>query len=337
MAEDVYDRTLHNHHVLLLAAAGSLVTVGASGTLVYSSVCEVATINTETAPSSVDNDTAPVEDEEDPYENLPEEDEETSCTMCRTFRQGPCRPTWRKLEHCFKDHDDEENGAVKCMRYFSPHQECLMSYTNLYQLISMDMKQELLGDAEMSVRDDERRSWNPQVDWSVWQQFVQEQGLYFNQTIPYESKETPLWKRFPENTEPVLIPVVVHMPKRDAESKLYLKLAYAVDQDGMALGLSYNREYGKLVEISNQTEKDKVPEEADAATAEKEAKETAAFLDESVPFELEFNILPGNTKQVCIKALYAEDPTTVGSEKEILDAILCESPPISLKTAANVV
>ena len=41
----------------------------------------------------------------DPYENLPEEDEPTHCSICLTYRQGPCRPYWRKVEACTKDNE----------------------------------------------------------------------------------------------------------------------------------------------------------------------------------------------------------------------------------------
>ena len=30
------------------------------------------------------------EKEEDPYDNLPDEDEPTDCSMCNTLCQGPC-------------------------------------------------------------------------------------------------------------------------------------------------------------------------------------------------------------------------------------------------------
>ena len=60
-----------------------------------------------------DNDTPAT----DPYDNLPEEDAPTHCSICKTYRQGPCRPYWRKVELCTKDNelkkkddDDDDNN-----------------------------------------------------------------------------------------------------------------------------------------------------------------------------------------------------------------------------------
>jgi hypothetical protein len=239
--------------------------------------------------------------DEDPYDNLPQDDEETNCSMCKTFRQGPCRTPWRKLERCFKDHENEEDGAVKCMKYFSPHQSCLMEYTNLYQLVSLDLKQDVLEDAEKAVTADERRRFKPEIDWSMWRQFVRDQGLGFKEAIDHE---------------PVLISTLVNLPKQ--HNDLVLKLAYAVDQDGMALGLVYNQDYGKLVEMASNNDKT----DTDAP-------------DLSAPFELEFFVIPGNTRSVRVKALYAEDPRTAPPQKQILDAVLCESKLYSLKKIAK--
>lgn len=50
--------------------------------------------------------------QDDQYNNLPEEDEPTSCQICKINRQGPCRPMWRKFERCMKDNmprDDSED------------------------------------------------------------------------------------------------------------------------------------------------------------------------------------------------------------------------------------
>jgi hypothetical protein len=306
------------------------------------------------AAALVSTDTVEEEEEEDPYENLPDEDEETSCSMCNTFRKGPCRPTWRKLERCFKDHEDEENGAVKCMRYFKPHSDCLMDYTNLYHLISLEMKQEFVQDVQVSVTAEERQTWAPAVDWSNWIMFAKDAGLSFQQTIPVEDKTTPLWQRLPADTEPVIITVSANLPKQKHENGLILKAAYALDQDGMVLGFTFNKDYAdKLHEVNDRLSKTKEAEasteveaptatsssENETATATSDEKETAPItnkeeekeetLDPTVmPFE--FFLLPGSTKQVRVCALYAEDPVTAPATKDILDALLMESTTISL-------
>lgn len=267
------------------------------------------------------------DEDEDPYENLPEEDEETHCSMCKTFRQGPCRPQWRKLERCFKDHENEEDGAsTHCMKYFTPHQKCLTAYTNLYQLISLNMKQELVRDAELSVTQEERRSWTPTVDWTMWKKFVADVGTDYRETLPEMPRDTPLWKRFPENTEPVIIPPTASVPKE--KDGMILKLCYAVDQDGIVLGFSYNEGYGKLLDRAKQmTNENKGPTEEEAPpTNEADLEE-----ESGVDMELEFYVVPGETSHVTISAMYAEDPTRASPEKEILDALLYTGPKTSLK------
>ena len=116
---------------------------------------------------------------EDKYENLPEEDEETGCTICMINRNGPCRPLWRKFEYCLKDHqskedekkedgekskgeensnseetssqddhhdDDEakseaESLGESCDKYMMPWLECVQSHRNLYQLFTNQVYQ----------------------------------------------------------------------------------------------------------------------------------------------------------------------------------------------------
>jgi hypothetical protein len=223
-------------------------------------------------------------EEEDPYANLPEEDEETGCSMCNTFRKGPCRPVWRKLERCFKDHEHEENGAVKCMRYWTPHSDCLMKHTNLYHLISLDFKQELIEDVQLSTSPEERKAWTPTVDWSNWIMFVNEVGLDFQQTIPVEEdQKTPLWQQVPEDTEPVLITIKAVIPKQQQdESGLMLKAAYAVDQDGRVLGFTFSKEYGEKLQEVREVREAREAREAAALkeTPASDEKETTPASDE---------------------------------------------------------
>lgn len=284
------------------------------------------------------------DEDADPYDNLPDEDEETHCSMCNTFRKGPCRPFWRKLERCFKDHESEENGAVKCMKYFSPHQSCLQKYLNLYQLVSLDMKQQLVVDTELSVRDDERREWkNAVIDWGMWIDFMKDQGLEFREAVRRridDSDETspllPLWQRLPEDTEPVLLTVSSKVPQR--QDGMILKIAFAVDQDGFVLGLSYNSAYQALLDEANRvaeadgdaSSSSKDPPSAEVGPAAGESKDSGPVTSPSTttgedPFSLEFFLLPGETKAVRVSALYSESPVGASPEKELLDVLLCTS------------
>ena len=298
----------------------------------------VSDSSSETDAQSEKENKEEAEEEEDPYENLPEEDEPTDCSMCNTFRQGPCRPYWRKLERCFKDNEKVKDGAVRCVRYFSPHQNCLMQYMNLYLLVGHEMKQEMVQDIELAFsRPEEQRSIDmPTIDWSLWSTFLQEQGPSFRQTVPERSnKETPLWKRVDDDTEPILVNLQSSLPNVDETTGWILKIAYMVDQDGKVLGFLYNEEYGNLMkeskgepverrqsrsEQSSTTTKD---DETGEATNENQDSSSDAL--QQKPIAVDFVIMPGETKSIQLKAIYSENPVTAPAEKEVLDGCLCHS------------
>lgn len=50
----------------------------------------------------------------------------------------------------------------------------------------------------------------------------------------------------------------------------------------------------------------------------------------NLPLQLEFFVLPGETRQVRVKALYSENPVEADTNKDILDVCLVEGPWISL-------
>jgi len=236
--------------------------------------------------------------------------------------------------------------VTHCMRYFSPHQQCLMQYSNLYRLINLEQKQELVRDTERSVTKDERRPWMPSVDWSMLVKFHAEEAdaSTFRQTLPhYNPSTTPLWKRYPPDTEPVLLTVTSNLPKIHEQSGMILKVAYAVDQDGYVLGFSYNKQYGALMQQATATTDtpEKNNEQPQAETAATSSPTTFANeegddgTNNNADYPLEFYLLPGETKSVKISALYAENPALAPSSKDILDALLFTSPVYSLQDAVR--
>jgi hypothetical protein len=144
----------------------------------------------------------------DPYDNLPEEDAPTHCSICKTYRQGPCRPYWRKVELCTKDNElkkdddgdkptppenDDTNAAEAdetadaqeeeelkdppCLKYILPWIECASGYRNLYNMIELDTNytmgiEELEEEAEKSLC--WTRETEPVVEWANWQTHVEE-------------------------------------------------------------------------------------------------------------------------------------------------------------------
>ena len=306
-----------NH--LWLAAGVSL--VAGSTTAATASLAEEQEENT--VPSTVPALTVAIEEEEeeeeDPYENLPEEDEPTECSMCNTFRQGPCRPFWRKLERCFKDHEGQENGASICMRYFMPHQKCLMNYTNLYNLVRLTSLQEYIDETEeaLPARQRAKMSVPTSLDWSLWREFQNDAGPQYTQGLEKAAftKRTPLWKRFAEDTEPVVLTFNVQIPRQE-EDGLLLRFAYVVDQDGMVLGVESNPRYRKF--------KDEVE------GRKKEEKEEEEETDMGPEMKLEFYVIPSMTQEIKIKAMYAKDPRTPGLKGDGSDDVLKETSPVNL-------
>lgn len=281
--------------------------------------------------------------EEDPYANLPEEDEETDCTICKTFRQGPCRPSWRKLERCFKDNEGSEAAASACTQYFMSHQECLSGFTNLYQLISLELKQELIDDTEKAVVDTERLCWSRSasdgfIDWSRWRSFCKDMGKPFVHSLAVAGAQAngpgaaraPLWKRVPENTEPLLVATEAKLPTE--QDGMLLKFAYALDQNGLTLGVAYHDYYGKIIEehkaAADAAAKQQTEEKDDSSESSSVSGDTPTLEPE---ISLEFYILPKDTKSVQLCAFYTEDPTKSDDSKKLLDVRLLKTTTYQLK------
>jgi len=136
----------------------------------------------------------------DPYDNLPEKDEPTNCSICLTYRQGPCRPYWRKVEACTKENEekikqeekeeedskkeyndknneeeeDQRSSDPKCFKYMMPWIDCASRYRNLYNLIEMDMNfTEGVKDLEAtSLHFDWSSGMEPNIDWTNYKSHV---------------------------------------------------------------------------------------------------------------------------------------------------------------------
>jgi len=165
-------------------------------------LCEEAAARIiDSKDNNKDNDddivNAIIEPEIDPYDNLPEKDEPTHCSICLTYRQGPCRPYWKKVEACTKDNeakekkkddddvnddvgknkdndDDPSSPSTRCFKYMMPWIDCASKYRNLYTLIEMDTNYtEGIEELEATSR---HFCWmpgkEPKIDWNKWQQFV---------------------------------------------------------------------------------------------------------------------------------------------------------------------
>lgn len=196
-------------------------------------------------------------EESDPYANLPEEDERTTCTVCLVNRQGPCRDYWRKFEKCLKDHplesdkegEDEEANATPdtehehpsaaCDRFMLPWLTCIQSYRNMYTLYFNYLNQlELIEPIEKDIRDDEFFVWKDvDVDWTPYVDWVKSQGhTLWELHWRLKQKAPPITPRPKfEGEDPEMIEVEVKVKLEDGG--LPIQVVYAKDQGGLLLGM----------------------------------------------------------------------------------------------------
>lgn len=213
-----------------------------------------------------------------------------------------------------------------------------MEYNNLYQLISLEQQQSLVQDAQKATMPEEWRNFEAAINWSVWRQFVKEEGITFRQTRAVKDKSVPLWKRLPDNTEPVLLTLTCPLTPTSRDGML-LKIAFATDQDGKVLGFYANQAYLDLLKEASKTTTTTTSDEVDQATTSdsetaSRSGDTSATSDEASPC-LEFFLLPGETRHVRICVMYAENPVHADPNKDLLDICMFQSPYYSVLEAAR--
>jgi Cobalamin biosynthesis protein CobT (nicotinate-mononucleotide:5, 6-dimethylbenzimidazole phosphoribosyltransferase) len=175
--------------------------------------------------------------ESDPYDDLPEEDEPTTCTICLINRQGPCRPTWRKFEKCMKDNSSAEaegkdkmnqnegsSLGEKCDKYMLPWITCLQKFRNRYTLISNNFFQnEMIAEIENGIDEEEKIL----LDNFDVKSIVQIGNDW--------SKADPLQEISDDDDVP-LVEGVVSINLWDANQSRPIEIAFVKDQDGTLLG-----------------------------------------------------------------------------------------------------
>ncbi len=227
--------------------------------------------------------------EEDPYDNLPEEDEPTTCVICLINRQGPCRPLWRKFECCMKDNpssDDDSDGdensnsssssmAEKCDKYMFPWIGCIQSYRNTYTLISNDFFQkELIDEIEKNIGENEKVLLDD-IDASSIVQMSKEWWGDGNSS----NDDNSVGDENPE--DPILVEGVARINLFDGDKPI--EVAYIKDQDGKLLGYDQFSEFKKSIDAEGNSD--------DSNSAQKVA-------------QCNFHVSPESTKAIQIFALY---------------------------------
>lgn len=175
--------------------------------------------------------------ESDPYDDLPEEDEPTTCTICLINRQGPCRPTWRKFEKCMKDNssaeaegkdklnqNEDSSLGEKCDKYMLPWITCIQKFRNRYTLISNNFFQnEMIAEIENGIDEEEKIL----LDNFDVKSIVQIGNDW--------SKADPLQEIMDDDDVP-LVEGVVSINLWDANQSRPIEIAFVKDQDGTLLG-----------------------------------------------------------------------------------------------------
>lgn len=299
------------------------------------------------------------QEEADPYDNLPDTDEPTHCSICLTYRQGPCRPYWRKVEACTKDNElnkeegpaqEEEKEARKsndegpsrdkgeeeedmipntpCLKYMLPWIDCATGFKNLYSLIELDTNY-TEGIANLEKEAVKTLCWasgkEPNIDWTPWQRYVLSHEDW---TEPYSNKSegnngTGSGKSISlwRTLDQNLDPELVEIQALvpSKEGAGILECAFAVDQNGNVIGFTYGT---KPI--------DAVQREGDETNPEK-----------SSMVDLKIKLLPNLTRNITIKASYTQTKKVEDNgandkaEDAPLDAHVYHSRSYSLEKMAN--
>jgi hypothetical protein len=272
--------------------------------------------------------------EDDPYENLPDEDEPTHCSICLTYRQGPCRPYWRKVEACTKDNelpekkqenDNKENGDEDdednrpdppCLKYMMPWIDCASGYRNLYALIELDTNYtEGIQDLEATSQG---FCWvpgqEPSVDWSPWQDYVElinpqwklpkKRPLTFRPNKKDtttngndQSTPTPKADHFWKSLDHSSDPELVQV-EATIPTMLgsgILECGYALDQDGNVIGFVYGTKPSEAAKGAKASGKsDKTSSDEQDDTADTTARTVTMTI----------RLFPGGTRHVVLAAAY---------------------------------
>lgn len=326
----------------LFAVSTAMLAAAAACTTASIAHCESAADNNKKPKTTPKND-AKEEEEEDPYDNLPEKDEATNCSICLTYRQGPCRPYWRKVEACTKDNElksddkkeegdddkktsntdnkeeEEPEADPPCLKYMLPWIDCASGFRNLYNLIELDTNY-TVGIADLENEASKTLCWaaskTPSVNWMSWHSYLKDNPDW---KLPTQQKSNSpehasLWKLLDQSKDPVLVEVKASVNMMEDEGML--ECAYAQDQDGNVIGFQYGTKPSEAFE-----------------TEKKEGEEGETKKEPTV--ELKIRILPERTQTVTIAAAYTQPPAGGKTEskdgkKDSFDSFIFKSKPIQM-------
>jgi hypothetical protein len=300
--------------------------------------------------------------EEDPYDSLPDEDEPTHCSICLTYRQGPCRPYWRKVERCTKDHEfkkeeqdleaakeggDETSGKLEkeqkdndddeeelqeppCLKYMIPWIDCATTYRNLYSLIELDTNY-AAGIADLEKEATMKVCWSPSaaptVDWTPWQDYVAEHPEW---KLPKRSTAS---KKKDDHRRAAAAATSVSLWKTldtDEDPELVDILALVPTKQGEGIiECAYALDQdGNVLGFSYGTK----PSEAAKTIDEEDDVDGEGPLD---LLELKIRLLPLRTRRITIAAAYTQPVSKAPTQPTEPESHIFQSRPFSLKKMGN--
>jgi hypothetical protein len=309
--------------------------------------------------------------EEDPYDNLPEEDEPTHCSICMSYRQGPCRPYWRKVEACMKanesvkkedDGGDNDNDAPQkeekeeeedddaprpdppCFKYMMPWVDCARGFSNMYNLIELDTNYaegivDLEKDATKSLCWAPGSDQAPKIDWSTWQRYVEEHGDW---KLPPKTKT----KKTTASSDDTTTTTTTTTSDNDDEKKVvsssssssrvvavWKTLDQSQDPELVSVEATVAMTLGEgILECAYAVDQDGNVIGFSYGTRPSEAAEKkGADKYENPSVPLTIRILPTHTRRVTIAASYTLPKKEDAEEKDPLESHIYKSRPYSLK------
>jgi hypothetical protein len=248
-----------------------------------------------------------------------------------TYRQGPCRPYWRKVEACTKKHelkkedDDNQKDDKKqeedtkkqkdddededddtpytdppCLKYMLPWIDCATKYRNLYNWIELDTNY-TLGIVDLEKEATQTLCWapgyEPKVDWSAWQQYVKE---HEDDWKPKEEKDTTAK---PTSTTTSLWKTLDYESKGDPDMCQIEANVPMMQGDSGVLECAYAVDQdGNVIGFSYG----KRPSEAARTASKKEDDDDDDDDDKPEVVELKIRMSPGHTQSVTIAASYTQ-------------------------------
>ena len=313
-------------------------------------LCEEADTDNTTTTTAIETDPS-----EEAARRPPNEDEPTNCSICMTFRQGPCRVPFRKFELCqaetektaeSKGEKDIKDGP--CDKYLAEVDTCHRDYLPLYGLISLQVWKDGLSEV-MADYENETIPMSPTMttmDWSAAKGYCLENGVTLSDMVKSPLARAavkgfvPLiearkaWESSTDSLDTAIAAIqqldrIVTATRNDQEVSpdfhpvvvpVYAHLP-TVDGESRRLVTVYAKDdEGNLLGWENVERPTKQDNETEKNKEEQQEKETEEEKEDNAYSFLPMLTQLFKTRQVVVYAVYEKDgPTNNGSDESTND------------------